>query len=722
MTADSSSEDFFNIEEVEQLEGVRVPKNWTKHLVPALAILWCLFQLISATSLLILDFKIRRSIHLAFALAIAFSAFPMFKKPKLKMKYLAVMDRIPIMDLILALLAAFCALYLVVDYWAFDLAKLMGIELTEKTAALLQNGFDSRIKLLPRDIFFSSMLVILLLEACRRVVGPALTIVTGVFIFYCFTAPHWPDFIADQATSLQYFISQVNSSEGIYGIPLGVSTQVVFLFVLFGCLLEVAGGGRYFIELAISLLGSFRGGPAKAAVVGSGLTGMISGSSIANIVTTGTFTIPLMKKVGYPAKKAAAIEVAASTDGQIAPPIMGAAAFIIAATLNISYLDVVIAATIPAFASYATLFYLTDLEACKLKLKGLPKEQLPKFWPTLIKGLYYIIPVVFLITQLMIFRSTPEKAAFQATIALLVIILIKNIVTSHKDGAGIKAGLWGAVIMILSGFINAARNMVPVSLACAGAGVIVAVVGLGLGSQINSIIEALSMGNIFLMLVIAALVSLMIGMGLPTTATYVVMAALTAPAIVEVGGAQGFIVPLIAAHLFCFYFGILADDTPPVGLASYAAAAIAKSPPIPTGVQAFLYDVRTAILPFMFIFNADIILHGIELIPKENLSIPTSQLIQNWGLAILILISTCLGNFMFAAATQNWFRRKNNWLETILLLFMTFAFMRPDAMAKVMQLNHDQRYLTIILPVLMMLCLFIWQGKNLKQESLQHDT
>ncbi len=431
-----------------------------------------------------------------------------------------------------------------------------------------------------------------------------------------------------------------------------MSARIVFLFVLFGTLLERAGAGTFFIDLAMSLLGRYKGGPAKAAVMCSGLTGMVSGSSIANVVTCGTFTIPLMKKIGYPAEKAAAIEVAAAVDGQIMPPIMGAAAFIIAEYVNVPYLEVCKAAAIPAFASYATLFFITHIEAAKLGLKGLPKADLPRFFTTLLRACTFWCPLGVLLYELIVPRHSPDMAAFRAIMALVAIMLCQHAVRALCRADAVAAGVRRGAAEILDGLVAGARNMVSVAVACAAAGIIVGGVTLGVGGMITDIIASLSHGNIFIMLVITAIASLLLGMGLPTTATYIVMAALTAPVIVHIAGAQGFFVPLIAAHLFCFYFGILADDTPPVGLAAYAAAAIAKSDPIRTGFQSFFYDIRAAILPFMFIFNTDILLYKIN----------------SWAMALVIFAMTCLGTFAFASLTQGFFIARNRWYEVPILL------------------------------------------------------
>jgi TRAP transporter 4TM/12TM fusion protein len=503
-----------------------------------------------------------------------------------------------------------------------------------------------------------------------------------------------PDLIAFKGTSLNRLMGQMTmSTEGIYGIPLDVSATIVFLFVLFGAMLDKAGAGQYFIKLALALLGGFKGGPAKAAIMGSGLTGLVSGSSIANIVTTGTFTIPLMKKVGYPSTKAAAVEVAASTDGQLAPPIMGAAAFIIAEYVNVPYIAVIKAAAIPAFASYAALFFITHIEASKLGLRGMTRSELPPFFKTLVSGVHFLLPLCFLLYELIVVRHSPERAAFNAIWVMAIVMFLQNPVKAYINKKPLGPAFKKSVVDIFSALAAGGRNMVSVALATAAAGIIVGVVALGLGQLITAIIETLSGGNIFLMLIITALASLIIGMGLPTTATYIVMASLTAPAIVAIGGLQGFIVPLMAAHLFCFYFGILADDTPPVGLAAYAAAAIAKSPPVPTGLQGFMYDIRTAILPFMFIFNSDLILHDIS----------------SWPQGLLIFAMACVGNFAFASATQGWFVTRNRIYEIPLFLFVTLNLMRPDLIASWLGIPYAQRYWTYLIGLALYGILYLMQ-------------
>jgi hypothetical protein len=405
----------------EEEEGIgRRPTGWSQWLIPTIAVCWSLFQL-SIASWLIIDSTFVRSIHLGFALLLVYLNYPLFKKSKFGIDYFSATDRIPLLDVAIAILAAVSALYIALDYDGL---------ITRYGAPIM------------RDLIMGTCLVVLLLEAARRVIGPALPIIAIVFCCYAFFGPYMPDLIAFKGVSLNRFMGQMTmSTEGIYGIPLDVSATIVFLFVLFGSMLDKAGAGRYFIQLALSLLGGFKGGPAKAAVMGSGLTGLVSGSSIANIVTTGTFTIPLMKKVGYPATKAAAVEVAASTDGQLAPPIMGAAAFIIAEYVNVPYVEVIKAAAVPAFASYAALFYITHIEASKLGLRGMSRAELPAFFKTLISGTHYLVPILMLLYELIVVRHSPELAAFNAIWVMAIIMLLQRPVKAYMAKTPLGPGL-----------------------------------------------------------------------------------------------------------------------------------------------------------------------------------------------------------------------------------------------------------------------------------------
>ncbi|PKL39976.1 MAG: C4-dicarboxylate ABC transporter [Spirochaetae bacterium HGW-Spirochaetae-1] len=656
----------------EETGELRSLNRFEKTLTAAVALAWALFQL-SLASWLILDSIKVRAIHLVFAMVLLYLSFPLFRRNK-KLSFISTTRGIALLDYILAGLSIAAVLYIVLDWEG--LVTRMGALST-------------------RDIIFGSLLILLLLEASRRCIGPALPVIVIIFSLYAFFADAMPDFISSRPVSLKKYINQTAlSSEGIYGIPLGVSASIVYLFVLLGAMMDRAGAGSFFTTLALSLLGRFKGGPAKAAVVSSGLTGMISGSSIANIVTTGTFTIPLMKKVGYPAKKAAAIEVAASIDGQLMPPIMGAAAFIIAEYVNVPYVEVVRAALIPALVSYAALFFITHLEASKLGMKGLPRHEIPSFRKTLKEGFHYLIPISWLIYELIVLRHSPELAAFRAILLLCVVILFQEIYQARRGNRSFHSALKKALASIGGGLISGSKNMVVVALATAAAGIIVGIVSLGLGSMITHIVEAISSGNVFILLFITAIASLILGMGLPTTATYIVMASLTAPIIVTLGSLYGLTIPLLASHLFCFYFGILADDTPPVGLAAFAAAAIARTDPIATGLQGFLYDIRTAVIPFFFIFNPDIILHGIT----------------DWRQGLLVFVMTLLAAFAFAAVVQGWFVTKNKWPEIPFLLLASLILFHPGILQSWLGMDSWHRY-WLYLPGLAILALIFTEQK-----------
>lgn len=716
--ANGAGVDGGKVEQILQTEtGGRAASGNAAIVLFMVPLVWSLFQLWIASPLpYIFNFGLfnsteARSIHLAFAVFLAFSAYPMIKGRNV--------NDVPFYDWILALVAAFCASYLYVFYEA--LSSRPGLPTT-------------------MDLWVAMVGLVLLLEATRRSLGLPLTIVAGVFITYSLAGPYMPDVIAHKGVSLNKLAShQWLGTEGVFGVALGVSTSFVFLFVLFGALLERAGAGNYFIKVAYAGLGHMRGGPAKAAVVSSGLSGVISGSSIANVVTTGTFTIPLMKRVGFPATKAGAVEVAASTNGQLTPPIMGAAAFLMVEYVGISYLEVIKHAILPALISYVALIYIVHLEACKLNMQGMERlnrptlaqrmlnwvvlliglsvltlavyygvgwtkawlgdaaiwvlgpvlllvyvalvayatrfpeleiddpdaamGELPEMGPTVKTGLYYLLPVVVLIWCLTVERFSPQLSAFWATLFMIFIVITQRPLLAffRKQGALFDNSKTGFVDLVHS-LATGARNMVGIGVATATAGIVVGTVTLtGIGLVMTEFVEFLSGGNLLLMLIFTAVISLILGMGLPTTANYIVVSTLMAPVIVTLGAQNGLLVPLIAVHLFVFYFGILADDTPPVGLAAYAAAAISGADPIRTGIQGFTYDIRTAILPFMFIFNTQLLLIGLT----------------GWFDLLVTIFGAVTAMLVFSAATQGyWFTKSYKW-ESLLLVLITFTMFRP---------------------------------------------
>ena len=697
--------------------GARKPLGAPGKLLVGIAAAWSLFQLWIASPLpYIFRFGVfnateARSIHLAFALFLAFMAYPALKRsPR---------DRIPIQDWLFAAVAAFCGAYMFLFY--DQLSERPGAPLTQ-------------------DVIVGVIGIVMLLEAARRSLGPPLAIVASVFILYSLFGPHMPGILAHRGVSINGLINhQWLTAQGVFGIALGVSTSFVFLFVLFGALLDKAGAGNYFIKVAFSMLGHYKGGPAKAAVVASGMTGLISGSSIANTVTTGTFTIPMMKRVGFPAEKAGAVEVSSSVNGQIMPPVMGAAAFLMVEYVGIPYVEVIKHAFLPALISYIALIYIVHLEALKANMTGLPTSnparpflnkmigfltglillmalsfvvyyglgwlkpvlggatpwvvavaltviyvallkvganypelelddpssrvvKLPQTRPTVMVGLHYILPVIVLVWCLMVERLSPGLSAFWATVFMIFIMITQRpLIALFRGRSRLAADIMEGFKDLWDGLVAGARNMIGIGIATATAGIIVGAVSqTGVGLVLADVVEILSMGNLMLILLLTALLSLILGMGLPTTANYIVVSALMAPVIVMLGQQNGLIVPLIAVHLFVFYFGIMADVTPPVGLASFAAAAVSGGDPLRTGFQAFYYSLRTAALPFLFIFNTDLLLIDV-----------------GWLQGIAIFIVATIAMLIFAAGTQGFMIVRNRWYESILLLLVAFTLFRP---------------------------------------------
>ena len=469
-----------------------------------------------------------------------------------------------------------------------------------------------------------------------------------------------PEIISHGGLSLNRLVGfQWLDQEAIFGIPIGVSVDFIFLFVLFGALLETAGGGKYFLDLAFAMVGKMRGGPAKAAILGSGMTGLISGSSIANTVTTGTFTIPIMKKTGFSKEKAGAIEVSSSVNGQIMPPVMGAAAFVMASFIGVTYFEIVKHAFLPAIISYIALFYISHLEALKLNLKGMDDADVPHLKKTFLSGIHFLIPIFVLIYTLVYLRFTASYSIFYATITLVLVNLINLLIKNEIKKDALKEWFNQTIV----GFEKGALNMVAVGIAIATAGIIVGAVGsTGLSTNLIIVIESIAKDNVTILLFLTIILCLLLGMGLPTTANYVVVASLMATVLVDVGNASGFIFPLIAVHLFVFYFGLMADVTPPVGLASYAAAGISGGDPLRTGVQAFWYSLRTGILPIVFLFNHELLLIGIENI---------------WH-GLIVITTSLIGILVFTSATQGWFVNKLKWYEIIIFLVISISLLSPD--------------------------------------------
>ncbi len=612
--------------------------------VVAIAIIWSLFQLWYASPFpFLLNFGMfkglpARAIHLGFALCLAFLIYPISKG-----------KRISIIDVIISFIGAFSCLYI---YFFYD-------QLVERGGVLLSIRVGENFNL-PIELIIGSSGILILLEATRRAIGLPLVIIAICFLLFSYFGRYAPEIISHGGLSLNRLVGfQWLDQEAIFGIPIGVSVDFIFLFVLFGALLETAGGGKYFLDLAFAMVGKMRGGPAKAAILGSGMTGLISGSSIANTVTTGTFTIPIMKKTGFSQEKAGAIEVSSSVNGQIMPPVMGAAAFVMASFIGVTYFEVVKHAFLPAIISYIALFYISHLEALKLNLKGMEDSDVPNLKKTFLSGLHFLVPIFVLIYMLVYLRFTASYSIFYATISLIFVNLINKIIKESDYKNGLKVWFNQTII----GFEKGALNMVGVGIAIATAGIIVGAVGsTGLSTNLIIVIESIAKDNVVILLFLTIILCLLLGMGLPTTANYVVVASLMATVLVDVGNASGFIFPLIAVHLFVFYFGLMADVTPPVGLASYAAAAISGGDPLRTGVQAFWYSLRTGILPIVFLFNHELLLIGIENI---------------WH-ALTVIATSLAGILVFTSATQGWFINRLRWYEIIIFLFISISLLSPE--------------------------------------------
>ena len=628
----------------EDLSPTRNLTGFHLKLVAIIAITWSLFQLWYASPFPFwLNFGMfkglpARAIHLGFALLLAFLIFPYARGKKVNF-----------IDILIAITGAICCLYIYVFY----------DQLVDRGGILLKINLSDNFTI-PIELILGIIGILILLEATRRVIGVPLVVIAVCFLLFSYFGQYAPDIISHGGLSLKRLVGfQWFDQEAIFGIPIGVSVDFIFLFVLFGALLETAGGGKYFLDLAFAMVGKMRGGPAKAAILGSGMTGLISGSSIANTVTTGTFTIPIMKKTGFSKEKAGAIEVSSSVNGQIMPPVMGAAAFVMASFIGVTYFEVVKHAFLPAIISYIALFYISHLEALKLNLKGMDENDIPKLKKTFFEGIHFLVPIFVLIYLLVYMRLTASYSIFFATITLIIVNLLNKIFKENN----FKNALIYWYNQTVVGFEKGALNMVSVGIAIATAGIIVGAVGsTGLSTNLIIVIESIAKDNVIILLFLTIILCLLLGMGLPTTANYVVVASLMATVLVDVGNASGFIFPLIAVHLFVFYFGLMADVTPPVGLASYAAAAISGGDPLRTGAQAFWYSLRTGILPIVFLFNSELLLIGIESI---------------WH-GLIVIATSLIGILVFTSATQGWFINKLRWYEIVIFLIISISLLSPE--------------------------------------------
>jgi len=696
--------------------GARKPAGVTAKIIFGVALAWALFQFWYASPLPftfgigILNDTEARSLHLAFALFLAFTAWPAFSNsPR---------NRVPWQDWLFALAGAFAGAYLLLFYR--ELA--------------LRPGQPSTM-----DIAVATVGMLLLLEATRRAVGWPMAVLAALFIAYAMLGAHLPDLMSHKGASLNRLLSHMwLTTEGVFGIALGVSTGTIFVYVLFGTLLDRAGGGNYMMQVSFAALGHMRGGPAKVAVVSSALNGLISGSSVSNVVSGGIFTIPLMKKSGYGGVKAGAIETMSSVNGQIMPPVMGAAAFLMVEYVGIPYSEIVKNAILPATLSYIGLFYIVHLEALKMGMKpilnrhprswkeamirmglgisgmfiviavlywildfvkrmlgdaapwvvggivlamylfsvwaaakspDLPEDidienpQALDTWPAVKAGLHFLLPIGMLIWCLMVEEMSPSLSAFWAIVMLIVLMVSQRPLIDFFRGTKTPKAWTSGMRDVLHGFNDGSRNMIGIGVATATAGIIVGAITLtGLGLRMTEFVEFVSQGNVMVMLLFIAFVCLVLGLGVPTTANYVLVATLMAPVVVELGAQAGLIIPLIAVHLFVFYYGIMGDITPPVGLATFAAAAISGEDAIQTGIQGSVYALRTVILPFIWVFNPQLLLIDIDSIPE----------------LVSVVVASTVAMLIFAAVTMNWFRVKCRLWEVALLAVACLLLFRPD--------------------------------------------
>jgi TRAP transporter 4TM/12TM fusion protein len=591
----------------------------------AVAIGMSLFQLYTAGRGTLLSVK-QRSLHVIFAFTLGFLLFPATKKSN--------KSKPSVLDYIFILLNIIIFGYLFINV---EEIALKGGNVTSM------------------DIIFGSIAILLTLEVTRRVVGPELPIVAILFILYAKLGPYLPGVLGHRGFSWERIISHMYLTlEGILGIPISVSATFVFMFILFGAFLDKTGVGQFFIDLAYSLTGHLKSGPAMTAVVASGFMGSISGSSVANTVTTGAFTIPLMKELGYKPYFAGAVEATASTGGQIMPPIMGAAAFIMAEFTGIPYVKIIAAAAIPAILYYFAVGIMVHLEASKLGLKGVPREQLPKLRKVLMTKGYLLVPLL-VIVYCLIKGYTPLLSAFYAIQINVIIAIIATIIKKDKS-FGFKE--------FFSALEQGAKGSVGVACACACAGIIVGIVTLtGLGLRIAELIVTLAQGNLLLTLFFTMIASIILGMGLPTTAKYIVLATMAVPALLKLD------VNLMAAHLFILYFGVVADITPPVALASYAGAGIAGANAMKTGFQAVKLALAAFIVPYIFAYDSSLILVK-EVVDGNVVFLPLVN-------ALPVILSSIIGILCLACAVEGYLLSKCNIFERILLFAAAISLLKP---------------------------------------------
>lgn len=582
-------------------------------IVTAIAITFSVFQLYTAI-FGVLDAQLQRAIHLGFGVALSFLLYPAKKSWS--------RNKIHLPDVFLAVIGAMSPLYIVYNYQEL----------------VLRAGTVNSM-----DLIFGIMGTLTIIEATRRVVGIPMVIVVLFFLSYAFLGPYMPGMIAHRGLTIEQLVSHIYfTTEGIFGIPLGVSSTFIFLFILFGVYLESTGLGKFFIDLANSVAGWASGGPAKVAVLSSGLMGTVSGSSVANVVGTGSLTIPMMKKLGFHKNFAGAVEAAASTGGQLMPPVMGAAAFLMAEFVGVPYVEVVKAAAIPALLYFLGVWLGVHFEAKRNHLKGIPKDKLPKISEILKERGHLALPLI-VIVYLLVSGYTPMRAA-------LVALFLSIACAALRKSTRMKP------IEIINGLDKGARAVLGVLVACASAGIIIGVVTkTGMGLKLASSLIELSGGILLPSLFFTMVTAIVLGMGVPTTANYVITSTIAAPALLQIG------VPILSAHMFVFYFGIIADVTPPVALAAFAGAGISGGNALRTGVNASKLAIAAFIIPYMFVMSPELLLQGGDVITT-----------------VMALITAIIGMVALSASLIGYFLDYTTKIERVILLVGGLFMIKPD--------------------------------------------
>ncbi|MCR5762385.1 MAG: TRAP transporter permease [Treponema sp.] len=634
------------MQDLDREQAYREHKCWRQYITVLISLAFCIFQLYATLSGHI-PAQLVRATHLAFVQALAFLLFPATKKmPR---------NTLPLYDVLLAAIGAGSWIYYIVNFE----------EIVRRAGAYTA-----------LDIIIGVIGILILFESCRRIVGLPIMIIAGAFILYAFIGRYLPGFLNHRGYSLVRITSHLfYTTEGIMGTPIGACSTFIFLFILFGACLEKTGIGQFFIDVCNAIAGGASGGPAKVAVLSSALLGTVSGSSVSNTVGSGSFTIPMMKKLGYKGEFAGAVEAAASTGGQLMPPIMGAAAFLMAESTGVSYVTVIKAAIIPALLYFTGIFITVHLEAHKLGLKGVSRDQLPRFIPLFLKQGYMILPLVIII----VFLCTGKTATYSALMGILACLVI-GLGTSFVDLAFGKKPRFGLndIVQVLCA---AARSIISVAIACGMAGIIIGIVTLtGLGLKMGAGLVALAHGKLFITLLLTMISSIILGMGAPTTANYLITSTITAGAIIKcIYGNAGDVTPLqiLPAHMFAFYFGIIADITPPVALAAIAGAAIAKARPMKTALNATKLAIGAFIVPYMFIYNPQMLMINANI--ASIIYITITAVIGMFGISAG-LEGYAFGHTGFLNATQASEKAKNtaSALERMLLIIAGLCCIIPE--------------------------------------------